>query len=221
VDGAAGVATFNGPTGIATVGTNLYVIDGRNYKIRKIVIATGEVSSLTGVVNTPGPTNSTCTATPSACAVDGAAGAATFNEPTGIVADGTNLYVSDSWNHKIRKIVIATGEVSSFTGVSSTRGVASAADGAGTNATFNYPTGITADATNLYIADAFNHKIRKVEIATGVVSSVTGLANAPGVLGAADGLATTATFNAPFGIVSVGTSLYVADGYNKNIRRLQ
>ena len=69
-------------------------------------------------------------------------------------------------NNKIRKIVIATGVVSSLTGAANTAGAAGAADGTGTAATFNRPNGITSDGTNLYVADTYNNKIRQIVIAT-------------------------------------------------------
>ena len=69
--------------------------------------------------------------------------------------------------------MIATGVVTTLAG----SGVAGAADGTGTAATFNRPYGITTDGTNLYVADTGNNKIRQIVIATGVVSSLTGAAN--------------------------------------------
>jgi len=209
-DGIGTAATFDSPGGITTDGTNLYLIDQVNQKIRKIVIATGVVSSFTGAANTPSARS----------AVDGAAAGATFDYPGGITTDGTNLYVSDTNNQKIRKIVIATGEVSSLTGAANLASVVGVVDGAGANASFYAPVGITTDGTNLYVADTYNHKIRKIVIATGVVSSVTGAANTPGVAGAADGAAASATFDAPYHLTSDGINLYVGDSNNQKIRKV-
>jgi sugar lactone lactonase YvrE len=210
-DGAGATATFDSPYGITTDGSNLYVADMNNHKIRKIVIATGEVSSVTGVANTPATQN----------ANDGAGAIASFNSPRGITTDGTNLYVADMVNHKIRKIVIATGAVSSLTGVANTPGTPNANDGAGATASFNYPSAITTDGTNLYVADMQNHKIRKIVIASGDVSSVTGGVNTPGTPAANDGAGATASFDTPIGITTDGTNLYVADPYNNKIRKIQ
>ncbi len=207
-DGAGWAATFIFPSGIASDGTNLYVTDSGNNKIRKIVIATGVVSSFTGVANTLTFSG----------AADGAAAAATFNYPFGITSDGTNLYVADQVNNKIRKIVIATGVVSSFTGVANTAGARSAVDGVGAAATFDFPMGITTDGINLYVADYSNHKIRKIVIATGAVSSFTGIANSAGVIGATDGAGSVATFSNPAAVTTAGGTLYVADTHNSIIR---
>jgi hypothetical protein len=124
-----------------------------NNKVRKIVISSGAVSSLTGTANTAVITGAT----------DGPATSASFNTPYGITTDGTSLYVADMNNNKIRKIVIATGDVSSLTGAANTTGVAGAIDGAGAAASFNGPSGITSDGTSLFVMDARNKTIRKVQ----------------------------------------------------------
>jgi len=210
-DGAGPGATFGGAGGITTDGTNLYVIDPNNYKIRKVVIATGVVSSLTGAANTASAPG----------AADGAGPGATFGGLGGITTDGTNLFMADGNNDKIRKIVIATGVVSSFTGVANTAGSQAVLDGAASTATFAEPLGITCDGTNLYVSDAYNNKIRKIVIATGVVSSLTGVASEQSASGAADGAGATATFNQPSGITTDGTRLYVVDTFNSTIRKIQ
>ena len=78
--------------------------------------------------------------------------------------------MADSYNHKIRKIVISTGAVTTLAGSTSS----GSTDATGTAAKFNYPKGITTDGTNLYVADFVNHKIRKIVISTGVVTTLAG-----------------------------------------------
>jgi DNA-binding beta-propeller fold protein YncE len=95
--------------------------------------------------------------------VDGAGSVATFSQASGITTDGTNLYVADMYNNKIRKIVINTGVVSSLTGVANAVGTQGTADGAGPAATFYQPAGITSDGTNLYVMDLYNNTIRKIQ----------------------------------------------------------
>jgi sugar lactone lactonase YvrE len=194
---------------ITTDGTNLYVADANNNKIRQIVIATGVVSSLTGAANTA----------VIAGAADGVGASASFASPYGITTDGTNLYVFDMLNNKVRKIVISSGVVSSLTGTANTAATFGATDGPAASASFNTPFGITSDGANLYVADTNNNKIRKIVIATGDVSSLTGAANTTGVAGANDGAGATATFSGLGGITSDGTSLYVID--NGTIRKIQ
>jgi hypothetical protein len=110
-----------------------------------VVIATGVVTTLAGTAGAVG-------------SADGTGSAARFDNPIGITTDGTNLYVGDYYS--IRKVVIATGVVTtpdwSIGSIGST-------DGTGSAVMFNGPWGVTTDGTSLYIADYFNHTIRKVD----------------------------------------------------------
>ncbi len=194
-DGTGTAALFQNPSGLTTDGTNLYVADRGNNKIRKIVISTGAVTTLAG--NTSG-------------SADGTGTAALFNFPQGIATDGTNLYVSDTFNHRIRKIVISTGVVTTLAGNTN-----SFADGTGTSALFSSPNGLTTEGTNLYVADTGNHRIRKIVISTGVVTTLAGNTS-----GTTDGTGTGALFNGPTGILTDGTNLYVIDSNNHRIRKI-
>jgi hypothetical protein len=202
---ASGVVTtlagssFNAPGGITTDGANLYVSDTNNNEIRKIVIASGVVTTLAGST-TPGH-------------ADGTGAAATFTGPIGITTDGTNLYVSDTSNNEIRKIVIASGVVTTLAG-STTPGHA---DGTGAAASFNAPGGITTDGTNLYVSDSTNNEIRKIVIASGVVTTPAGSTTG----GHADGTGAAASFTGPGAIMTDGTNLYVADTFNNEIRNIR
>ena len=71
------------------------------------------------------------------------------------------------------------------------------------------------------MADSGNNKIRKIDIATAMVSSLTGAANTPGAAGFADGTGAAAKFNGPLGITSDGASLYVSEYSNGVIRKIQ
>ena len=175
--------------------------DSGNDTIRKIVIATGAVSTIAGTPGVPGFANGTA--------------GATFNNPAGItITDGTNLYVADFGNSIIRQIVIATGMVSTIAGNPS---VVAATNGFGIQATFNNPVGITTDGTNLYVADTYNSWIRNIVISTQLVTTLAGAALAQGSF---DGSVAVALFYLPFGITAVGTNLYVADTDNHTIREI-
>ncbi|WP_298438333.1 hypothetical protein [Geobacter sp.] len=198
-DGIGATASFRYPVGVTTDGANLFVTDYTNSTIRKIVIASGVVSTLAGTAWTHGTT-------------DGIGSAASFYDPVGITTDGKNLYVADSTNHTIRKIVIANGEVTTLAGTAGTSG---SADGIGIAASFNFPKGITTDGTNLYVADIGNHTIRKIVISTGAVTTLAGTA---GTVGATDGIGTVANFITPEGITTDGKNVYVTD--NTTIRKI-
>ncbi|MFA7634005.1 MAG: hypothetical protein WCX90_10225 [Thiohalomonadaceae bacterium] len=200
-DGIGSAAEFDGPYGITTDGTNLYVSDVFNYTIRQIVIATGAVTTLAG---SPG----------NAGFVDGAGSDARFNYPAGITTDGTNLYAADTYNNAIRQIDIATGAV---TTLAHRDAVLDLVNDIFTPGLFNSPIGITTDGANLYVTDSINNTISKVVIATGEVTIVAGNADSSG---ATDGPASVALFDGPTGITTDGKSLYVTDSYNK-IRSVQ
>jgi hypothetical protein len=140
---------------------------------------------------------------------------ARFNHPTGITTDGTDLYVTDSGNHAIRKITLA-GDVTNFAGT----GAVGSADGTGTAASFSSPQGITSDGTNLYVADTGNGLIRKIKIST---KEVTTLAGTAGSLGAIDNNTSgvNAKFYQPFGITTDGTNLYVTDVSYHTVRKVK
>jgi len=91
-------------------------------------------------------------------------------------------------------------------------------DGTGSAARFNSPFGVAADsAGNVYVADTFNHTIRRIT-PTGAVSTLAGTA---GVTGSADATGATARFSSPFGIATDGAgNVYVADTNNHTIRKI-
>jgi hypothetical protein len=203
-DGKGSEARFNEPIGITTNGTSLYVTDSFNHTVRELVLATGEVTTLAGTVDISGADDSTGLA-------------ATFNEPNGITTDGPNLYVADTLNHSIRKIVIATKKVTTLAGTPGVRGSDDLpVPGPGLAATFNEPAGITTDGTHLYVADAENHTIRKIVISTGAVSTLAGTAGDDSYK---DGIGAEARFVAPKGITTDGTHLYVSDTHH--IRKIE
>jgi DNA-binding beta-propeller fold protein YncE len=145
-DGPGNEAKFSQPSGIAIDATgNLYVADKQNHRIRKVT-PSGEVSTLAGGVKGH---------------ADGLGRAAQFSYPSSIVMDKAgNLYVTDSMNHRIRKVT-PDGEVSTFAG----NGMEGFADGIGSDAKFDHPSGIAIDkAGNLYVADSLSRLIRKVVI---------------------------------------------------------
>ncbi|MET0357161.1 MAG: hypothetical protein ABW044_10310, partial [Cellvibrio sp.] len=144
-NGTGTAATFESPTGITTDGTYVFVTDTDNHTIRKIAIDSGLVTTLAG---TPGVNGN----------VDATGAAASFDSPTGITTDGTHLFVADSHNHSVRKIAIATGEVTTLAGNTE----AGDMDGVGTAASFDRPSGIATDGKNLYVTDQRNHNIRKI-----------------------------------------------------------
>jgi len=200
--GTAGGAKFYRPIALTTNGKNLYVADYFNNAIRQVVIATGEVTTIAG--NTAGLAGS----------ADGIGVSASFNRPSDITTDGTDLYVTDSVNYTIRKIELSTGNVTTVAGGV---GLSGAIDSTvGLNARFGSLNGITTDGTSLYAADS-NNTIRRIVISSG---AVTTLAGSPGSGGSSDGIQSAARFNQPARITTDGINLYLADFYNRTVRKI-
>jgi sugar lactone lactonase YvrE len=201
-DAIGNAATFSSPIGLAfDTSGNLYVADEMNHTIRRISSA-GTVSTFAGAAASPGAAN-------------GALLAARFNHPSGLAFDSSgNLYVTDTFNHTIRKIS-TLGLVTTFAGL---EGVSGTSDGSGSAALFNKPTGITVDSTgNLYVADTANSAIRKITPA-GVVSTFAGLSS---ISGLKDGMGNEAWFNQPLAVdFDASGNLYVADTGNAAIRKI-
>ena len=141
--------------------------------------------------------------------------AARFSFPSGVCIDtaGT-LFVADQANETIRKVT-RSGIVRTLAG---TTGVTGSTDGTGAAARFYNPFGIAiSPAGNVFVADTYNHTIRKVTRA-GVVTTLAGSA---GNIGSADGTGSAARFNFPFGIaIDKAGNLFVADSENSAIRKV-
>ncbi|MSU57409.1 MAG: hypothetical protein EXS35_04390 [Pedosphaera sp.] len=202
-DGTGVNAQFYQPEAVAVDGAgNVYVADTFNHTIRKVSPA-GAVSTLAGLAGNPG-------------SADGTNSKARFNRPAGLALDtATNLFVTDSLNHTIRKITPG-GNVSTIAGMA---GVWGSADGTNSAGRFFQPQGIfSLNASNLFVVDSGNQTLRKISVSgtNWVVSAVAGL---PGSAGYADGTGSAAQFYFPAGLTADGAGyLYVADSANNIIR---
>jgi NHL repeat len=207
-DGAGSIARFNFPRGIAVDSAGqIYVSDTLNNTIRKITPA-GVVSTLAGQAPFFG-TN------------DGVGSTARFYGPWGItVGSGGKLYVADWHNHAIRQVA-PVGSTWVVTTLAGSPGVPGHADGPGTSAQFNYPTGVAVDAAGvLYVTDNANCLIRRMTLVSGVWQ-VTTLAGSWNHQGYQDGPGSIALFNSPRGIALNGAgSLLVSDTDYNTIRRI-
>ncbi len=200
-DGTGSGARFDGIIGVAVDHAgNVYVADSGNQAIRKIT-SSGIVTTLAG----GGPVMIGF--------ADGTGSGAKFSKPTGVAVDQAgNVYVADFGNNAIRKIT-SSGVVTTLAG-----GGADNAGSAGSTDTsegqlplFNSPSGVAVDqAGNVYVADQGNNAIRKIT-ASGVVTTLAGIA---GSSGATDGTGTDARFNTLNAVaVDQAGNVYVTD-YN-------
>ena len=202
-DGGLATATlFYNIQGVAVDGSgNLYIVDFTNQRIRRVDAVTKIVSTVAG-----GATGDGSPAT-----------AAHLNSPQGVEADGAgNFYIGDALNYRIRKID-AAGNISTVAG-NGTNGF-SGVSGQATAAQFSYPVDTAADGDgNLYIADAFNNRIRKID-ADGNISTVAGIGR--NGFGGDGNLATLATLHYPWDVALDGSdNLYIADRDNHRIRKI-
>ncbi|MEO7213089.1 gliding motility-associated C-terminal domain-containing protein [Mucilaginibacter sp.] len=139
---------------------------------------------------------------------------ASFNAPRDLHIDAAgNIYIADAGNNMIRKIS-PDGTVTTVAGT----GAAGSADGIGSAATFNNPTGIALDKLgNIFVADRDNHVIRQIN-AAGVVSTLAGKAGVPGMVNSQGDFA---RFNFPTSIaVDKNGGLYVTDYGNNLVRHV-
>jgi hypothetical protein len=207
-DGTNSVARFNGPCGVAAdTNGNFYVGDLYNNTIRKVTPA-GEVTTLAGRAGFAG-------------SLDGTNSDARFNNPLVVAVDHAgNIYVSDELNYTIRKLTpVGTNWV--VTTLAGRASYAGSADGTNSDARFDMSGGGSMDrAGNLYVADIYNHTIRKLT-PMGTNWLVTTLAGKAGVPSYADGTNRAALFHYPWGATldSAG-NLYVGDQDNGAIRKL-
>lgn len=198
-DGVGKNARFNVPEGIDTDGTYLYIADTGNNVIRKLEVSTGNVVILSGKRGQNGAT-------------DGAVPDVTFNAPTAITNIGNFLYVADTNNNIIRRVDKNTGSTVTIAGTS---GKSGSEDGTGSAARFNYPLGIATDGSYLFVADTFNHTIRRLNPETGEVITLSGAA---GAYDYKDGSLSESRFYYPYGLTVRGSEIYVADLGNELIR---
>ena len=200
--GRAIEAALNAPAGIALASDgSIFVADGRNNRIRRI--------SPDGVITTV------------AGRADGEAAIVDIDlrGPSDITLDSTGrLYIADSWSHRIVRVDLSNQKWSVVAGTG--QAGFSNEGGSATSAKLEVPKGITIDDDgNLFIADTGNNVIRRVDAATGFITTVAGQQQA-GRHGDG-GPATDAYLFGPKGIdIDDDGNLFIADTYNDLVRRV-
>jgi len=206
--GPATAAQFDPFSGVAFDSSrNFYIADLVNNRIRKVNLVAGIITTIagTGVTGSVGD--------------GGPATAAQLNGPIAVASDSSgDLYVADSTGRRVRKVNQVTGIITTIagTGVSGSAGDGSPA----TAAQLNNPQGVALDSSgNLYISEFNGHRVRKVNIVTGIITTVAGT----GIVGFnGDNIqATTARLNTPQAVaVDSSGNLYIADVGNNRIRKV-
>lgn len=210
--GPATIAKLSFPTGLAVDGAgNLYVADAYNSRIRKVdttgVITTVAGSGRLGFSGDGGIATSADLFFPYAVAVDG--------------SNPANVYASDSFNNRIRRVDGDSGVISTVAG----NGIPTFAGdgGPGPSGSLNRPWGIALDdanPTNLYVADSYNHRIRRMSGSSRRLSTVTA-SGVPGNQGDL-GPSANALLSGPRGVLPVVPDklFLLGDSFSNRIRRV-
>lgn len=198
-NGTGTAAQFNDPYGIAYEAStgNLYVTETANHRVRKIT-SSAVVSTMAGG---------------SQGYVDANGTSARFSDPVGVaVHSGGLVYIVETGNDKVRRMA-TDATVTTFVG-----GNTGFADGVGTAARFNDPTGIGIYNDLAFVADSANNRVRRINLYTGLVSTFAG----SGASGDSDGTGVNAEFDNPTGIAVGSTGIvYIVETDSGQIRRIQ
>jgi sugar lactone lactonase YvrE len=207
-NGLATAAQLNIPTDVAVDKEgNVYIADWHTNRIRKVIAATGIITTVAGTGNGGFSGDN-------GLAVDAQLGA-----PWGVaVNDAGDIYIADSSNNRIRKVIAATGIITTVAGNGNPD--FGGDNGLAIDAQLYNPKDVDFDGVgNLYIVDRLNHRIRKVISATGVITTVAG--NGDCDFGGDNGPATAAQLCSPRGIaVDEMGNFYIADTINDRIRKV-
>jgi sugar lactone lactonase YvrE len=258
--GPAGAASLNEPKGLCVDRKgNLYIADSENHVVRRVDRATGIITTVAGVC----PSGTTGPAVPEPPAAEetnddedpfadhsgdstkaytqvtdlsgtvryvtggrltvehdsgdgGPARRARLNFPSAVAVDRAgNLYIADTMNHRVRKVDGATGIITNVAGTGQAR--YSGDGGPAVSAAINEPTGLAVSDEALYIADQSNNRVRRVDLATGVITTVAGDGTA--AYSGDQVSAVQASLAGPSGVALGGDGVvYVADTFNSRIR---
>lgn len=205
--GPATSASLSTPGALLLDGAgDLYIADSGNHAVRKLSLVTGKLTTVAGQLGRAGYTGN-----------GGLATNAMLNTPEGLAFDNVgNLYIADTKNNAIREIDAATGVIRTVAG---TGAAGFGGDGGlGTAALLNAPWGIATDvASNLYITDLNNNRIRK--LSGGNITTIMG--DGTGAL-ATDGQPAFSTpiYNPAAVAIDVAGNLYVADSGHNVVRKV-
>jgi sugar lactone lactonase YvrE len=184
---------------------NLYIAETSRHVIRK-VDASGRITTVAGTGSQ---------------GFDGDGGQATsalLDSPEGLAISASDLYIADTHNHRVRKVNLGSGVITTVGG-GSTAG-ATGDNGPATAATLSRPVALALDATgDLFIADSGSHRVRRIDAASGVITTIAGVGTQGD--GGDKAEAVAALLDSPQGIaVDANGNLYIADTHNHCIRRV-
>jgi sugar lactone lactonase YvrE len=206
--GPAVGAALHTPAGVAvSVEGDLFIAERGAHRVRLVLAHSGSIvtaagSGGSGYAGDNGPATS-----------------ARFHAPEGVaLAPNGDLYVADTGNHVVRRVARATGIVTTVVGTGAPGGAGDG--GPATAAQLRGPRSLAfGPAGDLYIADTGNHRVRRVEMQSGIITTVAGT-GAPGFSGDG-GASSQARLHAPAGLaVSPSGTYFLADQVNGRVRRV-
>ena len=193
---------LNSPWDVEKVGNRLLIAMAGSHQIWEMQLETGRVSTYAG--------------TGAEACLDGVLHESAFAQPSGLSADGRELYVADSEVSSIRGVglvdnlpvrtICGSGDLFGFGDV----------DGKGVDARLQHSLGVEYTQNYLWVADTYNHKIKRVDPRTGDCHTMLG----DGIAGHQDGQSTKARFSEPSGLSAIAAHLYIADTNNHAIRHV-
>jgi thiol-disulfide isomerase/thioredoxin/DNA-binding beta-propeller fold protein YncE len=200
--GFATEIALNSPWDVEKVGNRLLIAMAGSHQIWEMSLETGIISTYAGIGA-------------EAC-LDGLLNESAFAQPSGLSTDGRELYVADSEVSSVRAVgLIENLPVRTICGSGDLFGFGDV-DGHGLNVRFQHCLGIEYTQNYLWVADTYNHKIKRVDPRTGDCHTMLG----DGAAGHLDGQSIKARFAEPSGLSASSAHLYVADTNNHAIRHI-
>src|SRR5919199_2817271 len=198
--GVALETALNSPWDLEKVGNRLLIAMAGSHQIWEMQLETGRVSTYAG--------------TGAEACLDGVLHESAFAQPSGLSADGRELYVADSEVSSIRAVglvdnlpvrtVCGSGDLFGFGDV----------DGEGADVRLQHCLGVEYTQNYLWVGDTYNHKIKRVDPRNGSCQTMLG----DGTAGHQDGQASKTRFSEPSGLSAIAAHLYIADTNNHAIR---
>ena len=203
----APAAAIAWPLSTTFVQGGLLIVDRGNYRLRRYDFKTRIITTIAG------------TGDQESSGDGGPAVAASLNKPTDAVVDRAgNIFIAELGGHRIRMIGASTGIITTIAGTG--QAGFSGDGGVGVNALMNQPFDLALDAGSLWVAESANHAIRRIDLPSGIISTVTGTGEQG--FGGDGGPATEARLDTPRGIVlDVSGNLFISDAENNRIRRVE
>lgn len=210
--GPATAAEIDSPAALVLDGAdNIYFADSGNSCVRRVDHATHVITTVAGVCGVQGYSGD-----------GGLATAAKLSLPEGLAMDmAGNLFISDTGNNAIRRVDAGTGLITTFAGKGPNGGGFGGDGGPAASAMLNGPWGIAVGSDDsVYIADMKNQRVRKVDGATGIMSTIAGYSLQEAFEGDG-GPATAAVLSSPAGVaVDPAGNVYIADADNNRVREI-